>query len=163
MVGDACGTIAANEGISLTDFYAWNPAVGTSCQFLDLDDYVCVGVIGATPTTISTAAITSTIPTNGIPTPTPYQTGMASNCISFHLVGSGDQCGDLSTAHGISLSQFYSWNPAVGSSCQYLDLGDYVCVGIEMYNINLRFYSSGLSLRSITYENLKRKKPGGWR
>lgn len=56
---------------------------------------------------------------------------MVSNCISFHLVGSGDQCGDLSTAYGISLSQFYSWNPAVGSSCQYLDLGDYVCVGSE--------------------------------
>jgi hypothetical protein len=129
--GDQCDTIATNEGISLADFYAWNPAVGTSCQYLDLDDYVCVDVIGVTPSFTVTTISSTAVPSNGIPTPTPYQTGMASNCDSFHLVNSGDQCAALATAYNISLAQFYSWNPAVGSSCEYLDLGDYVCVGVE--------------------------------
>jgi hypothetical protein len=62
--GDECGTIATNEGISLADLYAWNLAVGTSCEYLDLCDYVCVDVIGATVTATSTA--TSTSSGNGI-------------------------------------------------------------------------------------------------
>ncbi|KAI7970130.1 hypothetical protein EIK77_008357 [Talaromyces pinophilus] len=127
--GDDCETIASNEGISLTDFYAWNPAVGTSCAYLDLNEYVCVLVIGATASATSTS--TPTVPSNGIPTPTPYQTGMATNCDDFYLVVTNDECGTIATNHGITLSQFYQWNPAVGSSCQYLGLGDYVCVGVE--------------------------------
>ncbi|PCG89723.1 hypothetical protein PENOC_105280 [Penicillium occitanis (nom. inval.)] len=121
--GDDCETIASNEGISLTDFYAWNPAVGTSCAYLDLNEYVCVLVIGATASATSTS--TPTVPSNGIPTPTPYQTGMATNCDDFYLVVTNDECGTIATNHGITLSQFYQWNPAVGSSCQYLGLGDY--------------------------------------
>ena len=128
--GDQCGTIAANEGISLANFYAWNPAVGTSCQSLYLGYYVCVGIIGSTPSATITTK-TSTSPGNGITTPTPYQTGMTSNCDLFHLVISGDQCGVVAATYNISLAQFYAWNPAVGSSCQYLDLGDYVCVGVK--------------------------------
>jgi hypothetical protein len=130
--GDQCDTIAAYESISLADFYAWNPVVGTSCQFLDLGDYVCVDIIGGTPsTTTTTTIITPSTPSNGISTPTPHQTGIASNCDSFYLVTSGDQCGNLAVMYDISLTQFYSWNPAVGSSCEYLDLDDYVCVGVE--------------------------------
>jgi hypothetical protein len=131
--GDQCGTIAANEGITLTEFYSWNPAVGTNCEYLDLGDYVCVDVIGVTPSQTSTETMipTSTVLGDGIPTPTPYQTGMVTNCDTFHLVVSGDECGDLATDYGISLTQFYNWNPAVGSSCQYLELGYYVCVGVE--------------------------------
>jgi LysM domain len=128
--GDECDTIATEYGISLTQFYTWNPAVGSECQYLDLGDYVCVDVISVTPTTVVTAT-TSSNPYNGITTPTPYQTGMVTNCDAFHLVASGDQCGDLATEYDISLDQFYSWNPAVGSTCEYLDLGDYVCVGVE--------------------------------
>jgi LysM repeat protein len=130
--GDTCASIVATAGISLANFYAWNPAVGSTCAYLDLGDYVCIGIIGSTATTSSsTVRITATLPSNGIPTPTPYQTGMATNCDKFHLVVSGDQCGNLATQYGISLAQFYSWNPAVGTSCQYLDLDDYVCVGVE--------------------------------
>ncbi|KAI7971865.1 hypothetical protein EIK77_007464 [Talaromyces pinophilus] len=132
--GDECGTIATNEGISLADFYSWNPAVGTSCQYLDLGDYVCVGVETCSASSCSTITTTSTTPTatgNGIPTPTPYQTGMATNCDKFYQVVSGDECGIIATNEGISLADFYSWNPAVGTSCQYLDLGDYVCISVE--------------------------------
>jgi hypothetical protein len=128
--GDTCGTVASSKDISLSDFYAWNPAVGSSCQYLDLGDYVCIGIVGFTAT-ITTS--TSTIPGNGISTPTPTQSGMTSNCNKFHLVASGDTCFDLAMENGIPLSLFYSWNPAVGTDCTHLDIGDYVCVDVIGY------------------------------
>lgn len=125
--GDQCGTIASSHGISLANFYLWNPAVGSSCGTLGLGDYVCVNVIGGTTSTTSTKKSTTG---NGITTPTPIQTGMVSNCNTFYLVVSGDQCGTIASSHGISLANFYLWNPAVGSSCGTLGLGDYVCVNV---------------------------------
>ncbi|KAH8682067.1 hypothetical protein BX600DRAFT_544498 [Xylariales sp. PMI_506] len=125
--GDSCANIASSYGISLAQFYAWNPAVGTTCASLDADDYVCVGILGGT--TVTTTATTRT-PTNGITTPQPIQTGMVSNCDSFYLVQSGDTCTAIASKYGITLTQFYTWNPAVGTSCASLDLGDYVCVNI---------------------------------
>lgn len=81
--GDTCSSIATAAGISLSSFYAWNPAVGTTCGSLWLGYEVCIGLIGSTPTTLTTATTTSA--GNGITTPTPYQAGMASNCNAFHL------------------------------------------------------------------------------
>ncbi|KAK3491815.1 hypothetical protein B0T13DRAFT_490449 [Neurospora crassa] len=137
--GDQCGTIASTYGITLANFYSWNPAVGTSCQSLWLDTYVCVRTIGFVPpktTTTTTKKPTSTTSAGGVATPTPTQPGMVSGCKKFHkgrgnvsTVASGDQCGTIATRYGISLASFYSWNPAVGSSCQTLWLDYYVCVG----------------------------------
>ncbi|KAK0385665.1 hypothetical protein NLU13_6842 [Sarocladium strictum] len=125
--GDTCSQIATTAGISLANFYAWNPAVGSTCNLLLLGDYVCIGVLGS-PTRTTT---TSSKPTgNGISTPSPIQTGMASNCDKFHLVVSGDTCSAITTAAGVSLTSFYAWNPAVGSTCAALLLGDYVCIGV---------------------------------
>jgi hypothetical protein len=128
VTGDQCGTIASNAGISLAEFYAWNPAVGSTCATLDLNDYVCIDIIGVIPSSTTTATSTTT-PANGITTPTPYQTGMATNCNKFHLVVTGDQCGTIASNAGISLTEFYTWNPAVGSTCATLVLNDYVCIG----------------------------------
>ncbi|KAM0458624.1 hypothetical protein ACHAPV_006016 [Trichoderma viride] len=127
--GDTCAAIASAAGISLNDFYAWNPAVGNSCSTLDLGDYVCIGVIGST-TSSTTTKITTSSKGNGVSTPSPIQTGMASNCNKFYDVASGDTCAAIASAAGISLTNFYAWNPAVGSTCSFLDLGDYVCIGV---------------------------------
>ncbi|KAI1354385.1 carbohydrate-binding module family 50 protein [Xylaria sp. FL0043] len=128
--GDTCSIIAAKYGISLAQFYAWNPAVGSSCLSLGLNDYVCVGTLNATGTITTTATITtSTKPGNGISTPMPVQTGIVSNCNRFYEVQPGDVCSNIATAYGISLQSFYAWNPAVGSSCLNLIAGDYVCIG----------------------------------
>lgn len=125
--GNECGTIASSHGISLADFYLWNPAVGSSCGTLGLGDYVCVNVIGGTTTT---SKPTSTMTAgNGIATPTPTQAGMFKTCNKFHLVVSGDECGKIATAAGITLATFYVWNPAVGGACATLGLGYYVCIG----------------------------------
>jgi LysM repeat protein len=124
--GDQCNTIVAEAGISLAQFYDWNPAVGNSCAQLYLDNYVCIGVAGQTSPTPSKA-----LSAIGIATPTPYQAGLTAHCGRFHLVVSGDYCAAVAEAAGISLDQFYQWNPAVRSTCSDLYLGYYVCIGLE--------------------------------
>ncbi|KAK8050310.1 hypothetical protein PG994_012040 [Apiospora phragmitis] len=85
-------------------------------------------------------------------TPSPVQPGIITGCQQFYKVVSGDTCQKVSDAFSISLSQvnkssisppvclsvmrilrdyltqFYGWNPGVGSNCQALFLGYYVCV-----------------------------------
>ncbi|KAJ5538227.1 hypothetical protein N7494_007706 [Penicillium frequentans] len=41
---DSCYDIANDNGISLSSFYDWNPAVKTDCSGLQADEYVCVAV-----------------------------------------------------------------------------------------------------------------------
>jgi hypothetical protein len=99
--------------------------------------------------TLTTGAVPSTTPptipasmtsgsaasaTGAITTPTPFQTGMIGNCTKFHLVVSGDTCSSIATAAGISLSDFYIWNPAVGTSCATLFAENNVCIGVGSYN-----------------------------
>jgi hypothetical protein len=123
--GDNCADISKAAGISVTDFYTWNPAVKTDCSLLFLDYYVCTGIIGGV--TITTTTTTSTTSTgNGISTPTPTQTGMVSNCNTFYKVVSGDNCANIASTHGISLASFYTWNPAVKTDCSLLFLDYYV-------------------------------------
>lgn len=55
--GNSCYGISSDYDISLDDFYAWNPAVGTDCADLYLSYYVCVGVdFTTTATTVSTTS-----------------------------------------------------------------------------------------------------------
>jgi hypothetical protein len=46
--------------------------------------------------------------------PGPTQTGITANCHDWYLAESGDTCYDIASSHGITLGQFYAWNPAVG-------------------------------------------------
>ena len=117
--GDGCSKIASQHGISLGDFYAWNPAVGSNCKGHWADVYVCVGIIGSSnPSTIDTPAATSSV--TGVVTPSPTQRDMVANCNSFYLVQPGDGCAAIASDHSISLANFLAWNPAVGSNCESL-------------------------------------------
>lgn len=131
--GDTCDSIATSQGLSLTDLYAWNQALGDTCSGLWVDYYVCVGVVGSTTHEPSTTTLVTSTKTasNAVTTPTPVRAGMIGNCNSFHLVVSGDGCYDIAAAAGISLDDFYDWNPDVGTgTCASLWGGYYVCVGI---------------------------------
>ncbi|GAB1211410.1 hypothetical protein ATERTT37_000524 [Aspergillus terreus] len=46
----------------------------------------------------------------------------------FYVVN-GTSCQDVLDKYSLSISQFYSWNPAVGPTCTNLWLETYVCVG----------------------------------
>lgn len=137
--GDGCWAIANDEGITLDDFYAWNPAVGDDCSGLQADVYVCIGISGGdTDTTTAasptlTATSTATTATAAVPSPT--QSGIASNCDSYSLAGSGDYCYAFAENNGITTDELYEWNTILGDdgadcSSEFWS-GYYYCVGVS--------------------------------
>ncbi|KAJ5964996.1 uncharacterized protein N7479_004872 [Penicillium vulpinum] len=112
--GDSCSTIASGSGISLAEFYQWNPAIGSTCGSLWLGYAYCVKGPASTTTTVGPSA--------------PTQTGIVSNCEEYHTVVSGDSCPEIQTTYGITFAQFYQWNPAIGSTCSSLWLDYAYCV-----------------------------------
>jgi hypothetical protein len=109
--GDYCFAISKKNSISLPQFYAWNPDVGTSWDGLWLDVYFCVSIIGRDHITTSVPPSTTvnSTPVNDIQTSLPIHTDMVKNCNLFHLVKDGDLCVNIVPCYGISLSQFYKW------------------------------------------------------
>jgi LysM repeat protein len=128
--GDGCFDIAAANGISTEQFYAWNPYVNNDCSRLWSGYNVCVRTIGFTPPKSSTfkTVATSTKPASS--TPTPVQPGMVNNCKKFYKVQAGDGCWAIADTNKISLDDFYKWNPSVKTDCSALWGQYYVCVGI---------------------------------
>ncbi|KAJ5190317.1 uncharacterized protein N7498_009302 [Penicillium cinerascens] len=125
---DTCGSILSEFGITAAQFYSWNPATGSKCNSLWLKTEVCVGVSGST--TSPTTSTAKTTGTETIPVPSPVQSGIASTCIKYYKVQSGDTCDSVEKDRSISATDFLEWNPAVGSDCANLQLNVYVCVGL---------------------------------
>ncbi|KAL3443567.1 hypothetical protein BJX65DRAFT_285046 [Aspergillus insuetus] len=124
--GDQCSSIAQRHGVTIAQLRSWNSEINAECSNLWLDYYICVHVPGVATSTSTTITTTTLAPGTG---PTPQQSGIISSCNKYHLVESGDGCASITSSYGISLANFYNWNPAVGSSCGSLWLGYYVCVG----------------------------------
>lgn len=53
-----------------------------------------------------------------------------SGCDGFYLVISCDGCWDITPHVGITLDEFYAWNPEVGTLCTGLWPDYYICVGV---------------------------------
>ncbi|KAF2994019.1 hypothetical protein E8E14_001179 [Neopestalotiopsis sp. 37M] len=111
---DDCGTVEAAFGISDADFHAWNPAVSSDClSGFWADEAYCVGVSGSGS---STTAVTTATPTSVTP-PGPTQTGIPAKCNAYYVAQTGDDCGTVEAAYGITDAQFKAWNPAVSADC----------------------------------------------
>ncbi|KAH8692484.1 hypothetical protein GQ44DRAFT_719839 [Phaeosphaeriaceae sp. PMI808] len=65
----------------------------------------------------------------GVVTPSPIQTGLVCGCTKFYRVISGDGCWAIANANGITLDDFYAWNPATANECKNLQPDTYVCIG----------------------------------
>ncbi|KXH67633.1 LysM domain-containing protein [Colletotrichum salicis] len=76
------------------------------------------------------APSTTTSAGNGVTTPQPTQPGMVSNCKKFYFVASGTGCSQVLNAQGISLADFYAWNPNVGADCSGMWDDVKICVGV---------------------------------
>ncbi|KAK0106890.1 hypothetical protein ONS95_003609 [Cadophora gregata] len=113
--GDTCAAVVSKYSITLSNFYFWNPAVGTPCQSLWVDYYVCVGIPGSTP----------------IPGPQPQMPGISSKCNKWYLIKSGDTCVAVERATGLTLAQIRAWNPQLNSDCTNLWLDYYICTGVS--------------------------------
>ncbi|GKT49645.1 lysM domain-containing protein [Colletotrichum spaethianum] len=145
--GDSCGSMAADNGITVDQFYAWNPAVSKDCvKNLWLGQAYCVGVSGAgsgvTTTRPSTSSTTAAAPTP----PAPTHTGQPSDCNKWDVVVDGDSCGSMAADNGITVDQFYAWNPAVSKDCvTNFWLGQAYCVGRSSVGGNTPTTTSSLS------------------
>ncbi|KAJ6150685.1 hypothetical protein N7470_007279 [Penicillium chermesinum] len=113
---DDCASVLSKFGITVSQFYQWNPSVGSTCTNLWREEAYCVK---------GPATATSSGPN------APVQTGIASNCKKYYTVASGDSCAKIESTYGITFAQLYKWNPAIGSNCQTLDVGYSVCVGVS--------------------------------
>ncbi|KAH7030631.1 uncharacterized protein B0I36DRAFT_348837 [Microdochium trichocladiopsis] len=63
--GDTCATIGAAYGIGTTRLISWQPSIGTSCQSLWANAYVCVHTIGFQPPTFNSCSSLATDKTWG--------------------------------------------------------------------------------------------------
>ncbi|KAF3316743.1 hypothetical protein TWF173_001406 [Orbilia oligospora] len=183
----SCPNIVSKyPGISIDLLFKWNPAVGKTCTGMRAKAYICVGVIGGTPTTkaMTTAAktilnrnksvksalrsffgwnlsgkgscmhvktclrryIVSSVPhaaptptnkpkkTGVNPTPTPVQPGQIKGCKEWVYVKLGQICQDIidsKPALKLTMTQLYTWNPAIGRACSDMWAGAYLCVRVK--------------------------------
>ncbi|KAK4125354.1 carbohydrate-binding module family 50 protein [Parathielavia appendiculata] len=77
----------------------WN-GIEEDCRSIQAHTYVCIGVIGGTPTPTRTRS------GNGITTPTPAHPGMVSNCNKFVYVNPGDTCDGIAFWSGVAGGQY---------------------------------------------------------
>ncbi|KAJ3467006.1 hypothetical protein MRS44_004570 [Fusarium solani] len=64
-----------------------------------------------------------------VATPLPREDCMIGGCKRFYLVQEGDYCTKISRGAGISIEDFYEWNPSVSRDCSDLYLGYWYCIG----------------------------------
>lgn len=150
---DTCAGILIVFELTVDVLYAMNPSVGADCTGMALGTYYCIstypdgvpaglygdggsatssGVTSTSATSTATSTSSTTTSTGGgVPTPSPVQPGIASNCDDYYFVQSGDGCWAISNTYGISLDDFYAWNPAVKTDCTGLQADVYVCIGVS--------------------------------
>ena len=58
----------------------------------------------------------------------PVPSGTITDCTYFADAQTGDTCQSIADAWGITLQQFITYNPSVGSDCSNLVVGDSYCV-----------------------------------
>jgi len=142
---DDCESIAFSykTWMSLADFFAWNPAVGTDCTGLVQYTWVCVEIQPQVIVTIEfPAAGNITIPPYvsytppPLPTvdtsfsPTPSHGPMPGNCLVFATGDKAGSCDVILTEHAeITKEQFFKWNPVLGGLCANVRKEYYYCVG----------------------------------
>ncbi|KAL7628067.1 hypothetical protein AAE478_002263 [Parahypoxylon ruwenzoriense] len=116
--GDRCIDIIAKLGstFTLAQFYEWNPQVNSYCTNLYPGQQVCVAIAQTPPPPPACDA--------------PVAGGMVSNCAKCYKVVEGDYCLLVAGKNGISLGDFYAWNPSVDATCSNLQLGYNYCVGV---------------------------------
>lgn len=127
---DTCQTILDENQLTIAQFFAYNPAVGSDCANLWLDYRYCVRTPDYIPPT--SASTTVSAPTTTAPpgAPGPTLSGIPSNCNNYYMLKSGDSCSSVEDQFFITDAQFHAWNPAISADCsENFWLNYYYCVG----------------------------------
>jgi hypothetical protein len=136
-----CQDMANNAGITLSQLYAWNPALNGDCSGLYPGYAYCVGVSGGSATTstgtgalpTSTTTTSSAQPTStcvGTAPPEQVQAGISCNCNAWVEQSDGVYCYDMAASAGIDLQTLYDLNPALNGDCSGLYAGYAYCIGL---------------------------------
>ncbi|KAF3078890.1 hypothetical protein TWF102_003220 [Orbilia oligospora] len=127
----SCANILSENGITITQFYAWNPTVNSDCSGMWGSYAYCVSVSGTSTTTTShtttTTSIVTTTSSGAIPGPT--REGTIATCNKWRL--SDTSCANILAQEGITIAQFYGWNPTVNSDCTGMWPDYAYCVGVS--------------------------------
>jgi LysM repeat protein len=132
--GRTCQDILDTYVLTIKQFYAYNPAVGSDCSNLWAEYQYCVRTPDYIdevnpPVTTGTHSISTSTPTKPSPT-APTQSGEPDNCNKWYTAQDGDSCSSVANAYFITLDQFYAWNPAVSKDCSSgFWLNEAYCVG----------------------------------
>ncbi|EFQ25778.1 uncharacterized protein GLRG_00922 [Colletotrichum graminicola M1.001] len=122
---DSCQSVADNAGISLAMFLEWNPAVSADCTAY------CTHRQGQ-GISITTSQSASTATTAKPTPPGPTHTGQPADGNKWDVVAEGNSCGSMAADNGITVNQFYAWNPAVSKDCgTNFWVGQAYCVGVS--------------------------------
>lgn len=158
--GDTCASISNDWGITQEQFITYNPSVKFDCSGIVTGNAYCVeenfGNGPAPPATTTPPPTTTILETSQTSSsteaagPSPTQTGIITSCEKHHdfdlpeirpltLISgtkyyqaiAGDSCAAIVDKFGtFSLTDFETWNPAVGQSCSTLFADYYYCVAI---------------------------------
>ncbi|RBR01903.1 hypothetical protein FVER53263_20903 [Fusarium verticillioides] len=139
----SCDSLLGDNFITIKQFRRWNPSVSDSCKGLTIGKSYCVEAAfepepepepsskpEPKPKTTKKPEPSPTKAANGIETPSNIQPGIVSNCDDFYLVKQGDGCAAIASKHGITLSQFITWNSKVGPNCSGLWADSYACISV---------------------------------
>ena len=125
--GETCQEVLDGYNITIAQFYAWNPAVGSNCENLWTGYQYCVR------TNSSSASPTQSSPAGPTP-PAPTQSGQPSNCNRWYTAQNGDTCASVEAAGVLSDALFKQFNPAVGNDCSGLWATYAYCIGTTDQN-----------------------------
>ena len=120
-LGNLCQTIASGWSVSTDQLTNWNPSLNASdpsCHF-DPNYRYCVQAVPRSETPA---------PSPGAPSSYPIRDGSWTNCTTYELLTFGETCQMVLDGYSITIDQFYTWNPAIGSNCQNLWTGYQYCV-----------------------------------
>ena len=120
---NACQYIANGWDITLAQLTNWNPSLNgsdTNCHF-DPNYRYCIQAYQA-------VAAASTIAADPWAASYPIRDQSWTNCSSYAPVPAGESCQEVLDRWDLTIAQFYSWNPAIGATCENLWTNYRYCV-----------------------------------
>ncbi|KAI0905819.1 hypothetical protein F4823DRAFT_113363 [Ustulina deusta] len=109
-----CQLIASTYGTSLDQLKNWNPSLPTNETDCSFDPSLRYCLMAYNPVVTASAAPTSSA------TPDQIRPGTWTNCTAYLDVNFGTSCQDILDNYNLTIAQFSSWNPEVGTQCENL-------------------------------------------
>ncbi|KAF8171586.1 hypothetical protein K438DRAFT_1729300 [Mycena galopus ATCC 62051] len=129
---DTCLSVAIAANITTVQLQAYNPSLGTTCQYISqqVGNLICVGPHGGFP---SVSATTQAIAPSGTatalaPVPTPTAVGSTAACGEWAVAVAGDFCSTFALRYSVTLADLYLMNPEINANCTNLLAAFYYCV-----------------------------------